>query len=453
VKAPSKTASAEETYVQRTPGSLALYEQACAVMPGGTTRTTVYFAPYPLYIDRGQGAYVWDVDGTRRLDLIGNYSALILGHAHPRVTAAIQEQLERGTSVAAANPIEIQLAQELCRRIPSLEMVRFTNSGTEATMFAMRLARVFTGRHKVARFEGGYHGTHDFAEVSTRPNLDQAGSAAAPLPVADSVGTPPAALRDTIVLPFNDPESVERILRRHHHELAGVIVEPFLGARGVIPADAGFLTSLRAITEEVGLLLIFDEVISLRIAPGGAQEYYGVTPDLTTMAKIIGGGLPVGAFGGRADIMERLDPRRTNGMPQGGTYNGHPLGMAAGLATLRELTPDVYAHLNRQGDRVRQRLAEVFERSDIAAQVTGIGSLFNVHFTSLPVRDHRSMRTSNPRMVRELFLGLLNHGMMMAPRAMGAISTVMTEDDLDEYLAAVEAVVTDQASEWRELGA
>ena len=453
MKAPSKTASAEETYVQRTPGSRALYEQACAVMPGGTTRTTVYFAPYPLYIDRGQGAYVWDVDGTRRLDLIGNYSALILGHAHPRVTAAIQEQLERGTSVAAANPIEIQLAQELCRRIPSLEMVRFTNSGTEATMFAMRLARVFTGKQKVARFEGGYHGTHDFAEVSTRPNLDQAGPAVAPLPVADSIGTPSAALRETIVLPFNDPENVARILRRHHRELAGVIVEPFLGAGGVIPADPGFLTSLRALTQELGLLLIFDEVISLRIAPGGAQEYYGVTPDLTTMAKIIGGGLPVGAFGGRADIMERLDPRRIDSMPQGGTYNGHPLGMAAGLATLRELTPDVYIRLNRQGDRVRQRLAEVFERSDIAVRVTGIGSLFNIHFTGLPVRDHRSMRTSNPRILRDLFLSLLNHGVMMAPRAMGAISTVMTEDDLDQYLAAVEAVVAERAPEWRELGA
>ena len=453
MKAPSKTASAEETYVQRTPGSRALYEQACAVMPGGTTRTTVYFAPYPLYIERGQGAYVWDVDGTRRLDLIGNYSALILGHAHPRVTAAIQEQLERGTSVAAANPIEIQLAQELCRRIPSLEMVRFTNSGTEATMFAMRLARVFTGKQKVARFEGGYHGTHDFAEVSTRPNLDQAGPAAAPLPVADSIGTPSAALRETIVLPFNDPENVARILRRHQRELAGVIVEPFLGAGGVIPADPGFLTSLRALTQELELLLIFDEVISLRIAPGGAQEYYGVTPDLTTMAKIIGGGLPVGAFGGRADIMERLDPRGIDSMPQGGTYNGHPLGMAAGLATLHELTPDVYIRLNRQGDRVRQRLAEVFERSDIAAQVTGIGSLFNIHFTSLPVRDHRSMRTSNPRILRDLFLSLLNHGMMMAPRAMGAISTVMTEDDLDQYLAAVEAVVVERAPEWRELGA
>ena len=453
MKAPSKTRSVDDVYQELTPGSRRLYEQAVRVMPGGTTRTTVYFAPYPLYIERGKGAYVWDVDGTQRLDLINNYSALILGHGHPAVTAAIQEQLERGTSVAAANPVEIQLAEELCRRIPSLQMVRFTNSGTEATMFAMRLARAYTGKKKIARFEGGYHGTHDFAEVSTKPDLSKAGSGRAPLPVPDSVGTPQVALEGTVVLPYNDPESVERILREQATELAGVIVEPVMGSGGVIPAEPGFLKALRDVTRELGILLIFDEVISLRIAPGGAQEYYGVIPDLTTMAKIIGGGLPVGAFGGRADVMERLDPRRPGSMPQGGTYNGHPLGMAAGLATLRQLTPDVYARLNHEGDRVRQRLTEIFERHDIAAQVTGVGSLFNIHFTSVPVRDHRSMRTSNPRLLRELFLGLLNHGVLMAPRAMGAISTPMTQDDLDQFLNAVDAVVEEQAPEWRELGA
>ena len=201
-------------------------------MPGGTTRTTTYFDPYPLYIERGEGAHIWDVDGTRRIDYIQNYSALILGHAHPRVTAAIAAQLQRGTAVAAANPLEIQLAQELCRRIPSVDMIRFTNSGTEATMFAMRLARAFTGRPKIARIEGGYHGTHDFAEISTKPDLDLAGPATAPRPVPDSAGTPPVALADTIVLPYNDPESVERILRRHQKDIAAVIVEPVLGAGG-----------------------------------------------------------------------------------------------------------------------------------------------------------------------------------------------------------------------------
>jgi len=453
VKAPSKTETAEATYIRTTPRSRALYEQACRVMPGGTTRTTVYFAPYPLYIERGQGAQVWDVDGTSRLDFIGNYSALILGHAHPKVTAAVAAQLERGTSVAAANPMEVQLAEELCRRIPSLDMVRFTNSGTEATMFAMRVARSYTGKQKIARFEGGYHGTHDFAEVSTRPDLELAGSATAPNPVADSAGTPQVALSETVVLPYNDLGSVERILREHRRELAAVIVEPVIGAGGVIPAEREFLEGLRSLTRELGILLIFDEVISLRIAPGGAQDYYGVMPDLTTMAKIIGGGLPVGAFGGRADLMELLDPRRPDSVPHGGTYNGAPLGMAAGLATLRELTPEVYADLNRKGDKVRRELRAVFDAHDIAAQVTGIGSLFNVHFTSVPVRDHRSMRTSNPQMSRDLFLGLLNHGILMAPRAMGAICTPMTDEDLRALVTAVDEVVSERETEWRVLGA
>jgi len=453
VKAQTQRASAEELYIRTTPGSRAIYERASKVMPGGTTRTTVYFAPYPLYIERGAGCYIWDMDGTRRLDLICNYSALILGHAHPVVTAAIQAQVERGTAFAAANPVEVELAQELCRRIPSLEMVRFTNSGTEATMFAMRLARAFTGKRKVARFEGGYHGTHDFAEVSTRPGLQRAGPADAPFAVADSRGTPTAALADTVVLPFNDAANVERILTRNRNEVAAVIIEPVMGAGGVIPADPEFLHHLRRVTADLGMLLIFDEVISLRIAPGGAQEFYGVRPDLTTLGKIIGGGLPVGAFGGRADIMELLDPRRPDSIPHGGTYNGHPLGMAAGLATLKELTPAVYEDLSMKGAWLRSRLREVFEAHDVAVQVTGISSLFNIHFTSLPVRDHRSMRSSDARMLHEFFLGLINRGVLLAPRAMGALSTPVGDEELEQFVVAVEQVVSEEEANWRVLPA
>lgn len=445
MKTSTRNTRVDDTYFRTTPASRALYEQACKVMPGGTTRTTTYFSPYPLYIERGEGCYVWDVDGTRRLDLICNYSALILGHAHPAVTAAIQSQAERGTAFAAANPLEVELARELCRRIPSLQMVRFTNSGTEATMFAMRLARAFTGRPKIARFEGGYHGTHDFAEVSTRPALERAGPADAPVPVPDSIGTPGEVLAETIVLPFNDGAAVERILDRHRSEVAAVIIEPVMGAGGVIPAEPEFLRGLRRLTAELGVLLVFDEVISLRVAPGGAQELYGVRPDLTTMGKIIGGGLPVAAFGGRADVMEMLDPRRREGLPHGGTYNGHPLGMAAGLATLQELTPEVYATLSRKGESVRSRLREVFDGHDVAAQVTGIGSLFNVHFTSLPVRDHRSMRSADQRLQRDFFIGLINHGVLLAPRSMGALSTPVGKEELEEFLVAVDKVVSELA--------
>ncbi len=432
-----------------TPGSHALHERAVRAMPGGTTRTTTFFRPYPLYIDRGEGCRIWDVDGNQRLDMLGNYTAMILGHAHPKVVQAIQQQAARGTAFAAANPIEVELASLLCERIPSLDMVRFCNSGTEATMFAMRLARAFTGRPKIARIEGGYHGTHDHAEVSTHPDLAVAGPAARPVPQPDSIGTPAWALEQTVVLPFNDPDAAERILRRVPEQVAAVILEPIIGAGGVIAATPEFLSRLRSLTRELGMLLIFDEVISLRVAPGGAQQVYGVIPDLTTMGKIIGGGLPVAAFGGRADVMELLDPRRQPNLAQGGTYNGNPLGMAAGLAALRELTPDVYEELNRKGARVRDQLSEVFSSHGVAAQVNAAGSLFAIHFTDRPVVDYRSKATGNLAITQDFFLGLVNNGALLAPRAMGAISTAMGEEDIQAFVDAVDRTVTEQLPQWQ----
>src|SRR5439155_6359 len=282
-----------------------------------------------------------------------------------------------------------KLAGLLGERVPSLDAVRFCNSGTEATMFAMRLARAFTGRPKIARMEGGYHGTHDHAEVSTHPGLAEAGPPDAPIARPDSMGTPGWALEQTVVLPFNNPAACEAIIRKEAANLAAVILEPIIGAGGVIPATVEFLEVLRRVTQELGILLIFDEVISLRVAPGGAQQLYGVTPDLTTMGKIIGGGLPVAAFGGRADIMELLDPQREPNLPQGGTYNGNPLGMAAGVAALKELTPDVYEDLNRKGARVKDQLTEVFASHGMPAQVNGPGSLLAIHCTDIPVPDDR----------------------------------------------------------------
>jgi len=440
---------AERDYVNSTPRSRALYEDACEVMPGGTTRTTVYFSPYPLYVERGDGCRIWDADGTERIDFIGNYSAMILGHAHPAVVAAVSEQIRRGSAFAAANPYEVELAKELCNRIQAMDQVRFTNCGTEATMYAMRLARAATGRTKLARFEGGYHGTHDYAEVSTKPvPLDRAGPPRQPAAVPDSIGTPAVALAETVVLPYNDAEGTEQILRMHGSELAAVIVEPVLGAGGAIPAEPEFLRHLRRVTSDLGILLIFDEVISFRIARGGAQKYFGVEPDLTTLGKVIGGGLPVAAFGGRADIMALLDPRREANLPQGGTYNGHPLGMVAGLATLRGLVPDVYRDLSAKGDEVRRRLTRAFAEYGVAAQVTGIASLFNIHFTATPVRDHRSMRTGDVSRLRELFLGLLNRGILLAPRGMGALSTPMGEQEIDHLIDAVDDVVREHRDAW-----
>lgn len=438
----------ETIYRRTTPGSLALHERAVKAMPGGTTRTTTYFDPYPLYIDRGEGCRVWDVDGTERIDMLGNYTAMILGHAHPKIVEAIRRQAARGTGFAAANPVEVELATLLCERVPSVEAVRFCNSGTEATMFAMRLARAFTGRPKIARMEGGYHGTHDYAEVSTHPVVDEAGPSDAPLARPDSIGTPGWVLEQTVVLPFNHADAAEAILRGHGSEVAAVILEPVIGAGGVIAATPDFLHRLRALTRELGMLLIFDEVISLRVAPGGAQQMYGVTPDLTTMGKIIGGGLPVAAFGGRGDIMEMLDPRRSGAIAQGGTYNGNPLGMAAGLAAMTELTPDVYDDLNRKGERVAELLREVFASHDVPVQVNSVGSLFALHFNDQPVIDYRGVAASDRARMHDFFLALLNHGVLVAPRGMGALSTPMGEPEIERFIDAVDGTVAEQRPRW-----
>jgi glutamate-1-semialdehyde 2,1-aminomutase len=442
----------EQVYRRNTAASRALHERAVKVMPGGTTRTTTYFDPYPLYIDKGEGCRIWDADGIERIDMLGNYTAMILGHAHPKVVEAIARQAARGTAFAAANPIELELATLLCDRVPSLDLVRFCNSGTEATMFAMRLARAFTGRPKIARIEGGYHGTHDYAEVSTHPAPAEAGPADRPRARPDSIGTPEWAISGTVVLPFNDSDAAERILRQEAKEVAAVILEPIIGAGGVIAATTDFIKRLRSVTRELGMLLIFDEVISLRVAPGGAQQLYGVSPDLTTMGKIIGGGLPVAAFGGRADVMELMDPRREPNLPQGGTYNGNPLGMAAGVAALKELTPDVYEELNRKGARVKDQLSEVFASHGLPAQVNSAGSLFAIHFTDVPVTDYRSKATSNQTITHDFFLALINHGVLMAPRAMGALSTPMAELDIQAFVDAVDAVVEEQLPRWRANG-
>jgi glutamate-1-semialdehyde 2,1-aminomutase len=444
----------DEVYRRTTPASSALHERAVKAMPGGTTRTTTYFDPYPLYIDRGEGCRIWDVDGVERIDMLGNYTAMILGHAHPKVVEAINRQAARGTAFAAANPIEVELATILCERVPSLDLVRFCNSGTEATMFAMRLARAFTGRPNIARIEGGYHGTHDYAEVSTHPAPAEAGPPERPTAAPDSIGTPQWALEGSVVLPFNNPEAAERILREeaHRDSVAAVILEPIIGAGGVIAATNEFIERLRSVTRELGMLLIFDEVISLRVAPGGAQQLYGVTPDLTTLGKIIGGGLPVAAFGGRADVMELMDPRRRPNLPQGGTYNGNPLGMAAGVAAMKELTPDVYEDLNRKGARVKDQLTEVFASHDMPAQVNCAGSLLAIHFTDVPVTDYRTRATSNDAITHDFFLALVNHGVLMAPRAMGALSTPMAEHDIQEFVDAVDAVIAEQLPRWRANG-
>jgi glutamate-1-semialdehyde 2,1-aminomutase len=433
----------QSEYIAKTRRSRALHEEAVAVMPGGNSRTTTFFDPYPFYIERGQGAHVWDADGNDRLDFNGNYTSLILGHAPELVVKAVQQAAERGLSFPGPSEGEIALAAELTRRIPSLESVRFTNSGTEATMNAVRVARAFTGRAKIAKFEGAYHGTHDWVLVSVAPPLKASGSRTNPRPLPSSEGVPPAVLKHVVVLPWNDAEACERILEKEGPNLAALLVDPLLGIGGILPPAPGFLERLREITTKHGIVLIFDEVISFRIARGGAQERFGVRPDLTTLGKIIGGGLPVGAFGGRADIMAAYDPRQGRArISHGGTFNANPLTMVAGLATLQALTPEAFARLEALGERLRGGTTRLLEATRRKGQVTGIGSLFCLHWATGDLTDYRSSRPKDPEAPMRVFLGLLNEGIILTQRGLGACSLAMADEDVDRFVNALARVLS-----------
>jgi glutamate-1-semialdehyde 2,1-aminomutase len=402
-------------YLARTPRSAATFERATASLPGGSTRTTIFSAPYPPYMARGQGIRTWDLDGNEYRDFFGNYTSLILGHAHPEVVAAVEAQVRRGSAFAAPTETEIELAEEIRARLPSIERIRFTNSGTEATMFALRAARAFTGRSLVAKFEGAYHGTHDTV-------------------LAWSPGVPRATSELVLELPWADAEGVERAIAGRERDLAAVIIEPVQGAGGVRAAPPEFLRFLRELTDRIGALLIFDEVIAFRVGPSGAQgRLGGVRPDLTTLGKIIGGGYPSGAFGGREAVMAQFDARQPGALVHGGTFNGNPVAAAAGLATLRHLTADRYLELERLGDRLRSTLATEFERAGLDARASGIASIFQV----FPGPSLVAPEGLTPQSA--LFLGLLLDGFHLAPRGMGAIATPTTDVDVDDLATAVVA--------------
>ena len=408
-----------ERYRALTPRSAALFERATRVLPGGSTRTTVFAPPYPPYLEAGSGIRVEDVDGNAYRDFLGNYTSLILGHAHPRVVAAVEEQVRRGSAFGAPSGLEIALAEELVRRIDSIERIRFTNSGTEATMFAIRAARAFTGRSLIATFERAYHGTHDTA---------MAGTPGIPIAVGDLV----------VSLPWEDPDGVERALAGRLDDLAAIVIEPVQGAGGVRAASPAMLARLRAICDDAGALLIFDEVIAFRVAPGGAQSVSGVRPDLTTLGKIIGGGYPLAAFGGRADVMDRFDARRDGALTHGGTFNGNPVGAAAGLATLAELTPDRYGDLAQRAMRLRAAVADGATRTGTAVRVDVVASLFQVR-----LGDHTAASAvATGTGAADLFVGLLLEGFYLAPRGMGALATPATDTDVDELAAAIVTVAT-----------
>jgi glutamate-1-semialdehyde 2,1-aminomutase len=432
-------------YAAKTPRSRALHEEAAAVMPGGNSRTTTFFDPYPFYFQRGQGAHVWDADGTERVDFNNNYTSLVIGHAVPDVVKAVQAVAESGLSFPGPTEHEIRLAEMIVRRVPSVESLRFTNSGTEATMNAVRLARAFTSRAKIAKFEGAFHGTHDWVMVSVTGDTKSWGNRRKPKPTAWSAGIPPAVLKHVVVLPWNDPEACEEILAAEAGNLAALIVDPYLCNGGLVPPADGFMTRLREVTERHGILLIMDEVISFRTAWGGGQERLGVRPDLTTFGKVIGGGLPVGAFGGRRDVMAFYDPRKGGArISQGGTFNANPVTMAAGVATLNALTPDAYTRLDALGERLRGGVSRLFANTRRRGQVTGVGSLFWLHWTAETLTDYRSTKPKDGEMPQRVFMGMLNEGILMTQRGLGACSLAMSDEDVDRFVNALARVLARQ---------
>ena len=429
-----------DRFVRSTPVSQSKQAEAQKYLPGGSSRGTAFFDPYPHFIERGEGHYIYDADGNRLLDFMINATSLILGHAHPDVTAAIQEQAARGTAFTGPTDQQVRLAKILTERVPSLDLVRFTNSGTEGTMMAIRAARAYTGRQKIAKFEGGYHGAHEYVSVSVRPPLEKL-DPSGPTPIAEHPGLPDSILEQVIVLPYNDLDWCERVLRENASEVACLIMEPVVSSFGYLPGDTEFLRGLRDLTTELGIVLIFDEVQSFRIAPGGAQETLGVIPDMTAFGKIIGGGTPVGAFGGRADIMELFDPTSGAAIPHAGTFNANPVTMAAGEVVMNHLTPEVYDRMNALGSELRSKLSAVFDEFEVPAQVTGIGSLFGIHFTSEQIRDYRSVVRSDGTMRRALFTGLLNEGVLLQTGAAGAMNSLTETADIDTLVDATRRVV------------
>jgi glutamate-1-semialdehyde 2,1-aminomutase len=430
-----------EQYQARTPKSAERNAEAAKSMPGGDTRSTAWFAPYPPFVAEGHGASFTDIDGNAYIELLNNYTSLIHGHAHPEVVEAIQQQVARGSAFAAPHEASMRLSQIIVDRMPTVDLVRFANSGTEAVMMAVRVARAYTGRPLIAKAEGGYHGTWDDITVSVAPPPDQVGPIDRPVPYLDSKGLNPKVTETTVVIPFNDIESARAILEPLGDQLACVIVEPVMGAGGMIPCEREYLTGLRDLTREMGALLVLDEVISLRLAPGGAQSLYGVDADLTTMAKIIGGGLPVGAFGGKGEIMELCNPTRAGHVPHYGSFNGNPATMAGGVAAMELYTPDEYDRINALGDRLREGVNALGADLGLAVQATGMGSLLNVHLVDGPIQCKRDVGRADPTHSRLFHLACLNEGLFPAGRGLMAMSTAMDESTVDQALEGIRNAV------------
>jgi glutamate-1-semialdehyde 2,1-aminomutase len=403
-----------------------LYKKAQRLMPGGVSSPVRAIDPYPFYVQKASDSRIWDVDGNLYIDFCMGYGPLMLGHAHPAVRAAVDEQLKRGWDYGAPVELEIDLAERIQEDFPSMEMLRFVSTGTEATMSALRAARGYTGKETIVKVEGGYHGAHD--AVLLRP-----GSFARPS--ASSLGVPAGAIKNTVQVPFNDVAALSGALEKH--DAACFIVEPVLGNIGPVLPEENYLADVKKVTEENDTLLIFDEVITgFRLCIGGAQCLYGITPDLTTLGKIAGGGFPIGVFGGRREIMECVAP--SGGVYNAGTFSGHPVTLAAGLATLRILKEEGYRRANGLGDLLRRMLTDLLEELDLRLMVQGIGTMFQVFFTQRPVKNYRDAQTSNVEDYKHLAAFMRAEGIFLTPSQYETnfISLAHSNEDLEYAIRA-----------------
>jgi glutamate-1-semialdehyde 2,1-aminomutase len=419
-------AEAQEQYRARNPKSLAQWQEACVALPGGNTRSAIYVDPFPLTMARGEGAHLWDIDGREYVDFLSEFTAGVFGHSHPAIRRAIDRALDSGWNLGAQGAAEAKFAAAIRDRFPSIELVRFTNSGTEANLMAVAAARAITGRDKILVFNGGYHGGVFYFRGK---------------------GSAVNAPFDFLLGDYNDLVGTRALVEVHKGDLAAILIEPMLGGSGCIPAEREFLAELRKLADETGAILIFDEVMTSRLAPGGLQQVHGIRPDMTTLGKYVGGGMSFGAFGGKAEVMEWFDPRRKDGFQHAGTFNNNVLTMNAGLVGLTEVyTPERAVALNKFGDGLRERLNAVARRHRLAMQFTGIGSMIGVHMTAAPIRSAADAAKGHAGLLDLFYFDLLARGIWFAKRGMMTLSIALDEADADKLAAAVEEFAETRAS-------